>query len=97
MRRFAGLGTLFAAAVAVSCALASVASAEPPDMGRCVAQAGGKYTNNVCTTLAKGKTIGKYEWEPGAIKNKFKGTGGAATLETVKKVTGRLQNGGLHR
>ena len=40
----------------------------------------------MCTKLAKGKKVGKYEWEPGAVKNKFTGVGGAATLETVNKV-----------
>jgi hypothetical protein len=67
-------------------AAASASAAEPPEIGRCVAHAGGKYTNNVCTKLAKGTKPGKYEWEAGAIRNKFSGVGGAATLETVNKV-----------
>jgi hypothetical protein len=74
-------------ALMASTALAASALAlEAPEMGRCVADAGGKYENNVCTKLAKGTKPGKFEWEPGAVKNKFTGVGGAATLETIHKV-----------
>lgn len=70
-------------ACAVGAALAAVAAAQPPEIGRCVARAGGKYTNSVCTKPAKGKTVGKYEWEAGAVKKKFTGVGGVGTLETI--------------
>jgi hypothetical protein len=66
---------------------ASGAWAEAPEIGRCVAHAGGKYTNNVCTKLAKGTKTGSFEWEAGAVKNKFAGTGGTGTLETVAGAT----------
>jgi len=73
--------------LATGAALATSAWAlEAPEIGRCVSHAGGKYTNSVCTKLAKGTKAGSFEWEPGAVKNKFSGVGGAATLETVKKV-----------
>jgi hypothetical protein len=66
--------------------VASASAQEAPEIGRCVSHAGGKYTNNICTKLASGKKVGQYEWEPGAVKNKFTGVGGVATLETVTKV-----------
>jgi hypothetical protein len=70
-------------ACVVAAALAVGAAAAPPEMGRCVAQTGGKYTTSLCITAAKGKTKGGFEWEPGAVKNKFTGVGGVGTLETV--------------
>lgn len=87
MTRLRVIGLCAVAVFATSAAVVTDAWAlEAPEMGRCVAHAGGKYTNNVCTKAATGKTVGKFEWEPGAVKNKFTGVGGAATLETVKKV-----------
>jgi len=80
------LGLCLAAALACSAVGATSAWAEAPELGRCVSHAGGKYTNNVCTKAATGKIVGKYEWEPGAVKAKFTGVGGVATLETVHKV-----------
>ena len=79
-------------AVAVIACVAVVAPAwalEAPEIGRCVSHAGGKYTNDVCTKAAKGKKVGSFEWEAGAMKKKFTGVGGVGTLETVKanKVT----------
>lgn len=79
------LGMVMAAAVVVSGIAASAAWAEAPEIGRCVAHAGGKYTNNICTKAAKGKKVGSFEWEPGAVKNKFTGVGGVGTLETVNR------------
>lgn len=76
-------------ATAVACAglsalmLSASAWAQPPEIGRCVSQAGGKYTNNLCTKAAKPGKAGSYEWFPGAVKKKFSGVGGAASLETV--------------
>jgi hypothetical protein len=87
MKRVRFMGLSLVAALATSGVLVASASAlEAPEMGRCVALAKGKYTSNLCTKLATGKTIGKFEWEPGAVKNKFTGVGGVGTLETVKKV-----------
>ena len=73
-------GALLASAVAAASALAL----EAPEIGRCVAHAGGKYTSDVCTKEAKGKAVGTFEWEPGATKKHFTGVGGVATLETIK-------------
>lgn len=87
MMRVRLMGVCVAIAVGASAVFATGASAlEAPEIGQCLTQAGGKYTNDVCTKPATGKKVGKYEWRPGAIKNKFTGVGGAATLETVQKV-----------
>jgi hypothetical protein len=85
MRYVRFIGASFAAVVALNIAISSAAG-EAPEMGRCVAHAGGQYTNNVCTKTAKGTKVGSFEWEAGSIKNKFTGVGGVGTLETVKAV-----------
>jgi hypothetical protein len=79
------------AACVLMAALAVGAAAAPPEMGRCVTQTGGKYTTNLCTVAAKGKTKGSFEWEPGAVKNKFTGVGGVGTLETVGRAIVKCQ------
>jgi hypothetical protein len=84
MRCLKTTGAGLVGALLASVALAAPAWAEAPEIGRCVSHAGGKYTNNVCTKAAKGTKPGSFEWEPGAIKKKFTGVGGAGTLETVK-------------
>ena len=83
MSRLKLIGLCLVAVLASGSLAAASAWAEPPEIGRCVSHAGGKYTNNVCTKLAKGKKVGSFEWESGAVKNKFSGTGGAGTLETT--------------
>jgi hypothetical protein len=71
------------------CAIgAGVASAAPPEYGRCVAVAKGtgKFSSATCTAEKAG---GSFEWLPGpGPKNKFTSKmkeGTLATLETVKK------------
>ncbi len=83
MSRLKLIAVCAVAALALGAVMAASAWAEAPEIGRCVSHAGGKYTNNVCTKLAKGKKVGGFEWEVGAVKNKFSGSGGAGTLETV--------------
>jgi hypothetical protein len=78
------LVAVFAASAATA---ASALALEAPEMGRCVAKAGGKFTSSLCTKEVVAPKVGKFEWEPGAVKNKFTGAGGVGTLETVKKVT----------
>jgi hypothetical protein len=51
------------AAVAFLGAAAAGASAEAPEFGRCVRQAGGKYADRGCTETTAGRE--SYEWEPG--------------------------------
>jgi hypothetical protein len=83
MSRLKLIGLCVVAVLASGSLVAASAWALPPEIGRCASHAGGKYTNNVCTKMAKGKTVGSFEWEAGAVKNKFSGTGGRGTLETV--------------
>lgn len=61
---------------------------EKPELGRCVATTGGKYTNATCLTAAAPGT-GKYEWEPFPFtKAGFSLTNGTATFKTaVNKTT----------
>jgi hypothetical protein len=81
------VGLWLVAALATSAVAATSALAlEAPEIGRCVSHAGGKYTSDICTKAAKGKVVGSFEWEPGAVKPKFRGTGGTGTLETIKGV-----------
>ena len=87
MRKLRLIGGVVAVAVAAGALFAASASAlEAPEMGRCVPQTGGQFKNNVCTKLGSESKPGSFEWLPGAVKNKFKGVGGAATLETVHAV-----------
>jgi hypothetical protein len=84
MKRFRVIGLCIGAILALSALTATSAWAqEAPEIGRCVSHAKGKYINNVCTKKSTAKTAGSFEWESGAIKNKFAGTGGVGTLETV--------------
>ena len=86
MKRLGRVAACLAVVSAVGGTVAANAWAEAPEIGRCVSHAGGKYTNNVCTKLAKGKAVGSFEWEAGAIKKKFTTAGGTATLETIHNV-----------
>jgi hypothetical protein len=62
------------------------ASAALPEIGRCVAQAGGKYTSSTCTVLAKSAKTSLFEFEPGAVKNHFTLQGAGFVTELVPKV-----------
>jgi hypothetical protein len=68
-------------------AMATTASAAEiaPELGRCLATPGGKYTKNKCTV--EGAASKPYEWFPGAVKPNFTVAGGKATLESVGKNT----------
>lgn len=72
-------------AFAISAVATASASAEAPEMGRCVkvALGTGHFATAKCTSH---KTGGEFEWLPGAGKTKFTGVGGVGTLETVKKL-----------
>lgn len=84
MKRFRLMASSLSIIAVLGATSATSASAlEPPEIGRCVSHAGGKYINNTCTKAVKGKAVGSFEWEPGAIKTKFTGVGGVGTLETV--------------
>jgi hypothetical protein len=53
------LGLCLVAVLAFGAYAVSSASAGSPEWGKCVAKAGGKYTNSNCTTKGKG---GSFEW-----------------------------------
>jgi hypothetical protein len=75
-----------AALVAVVCfagvVAANAAAFSPPEIGRCVrvAVGTGKFSSSSCI---KEKAGGSFEWEPGAVKNKFSTKGGSGLLQTV--------------
>jgi len=75
------LGLCLVAVLAVAAYAVSSASALP-EWGKCVAKAGGKYTDANCTTKGKG---GSFEWEKGATLSPVKfsghsvGSGGVLT------------------
>ena len=85
MKRLRSGGLCLVAVVAVSALAAASASAEAPEMGRCVkvAPGTGHFATSKCTSH---KTGGEFEWLPGAVKTKFTGVGGVGTLETVLKL-----------
>ena len=78
-------GLALLAVLALGAVAATAALAAAPEIGRCekVAAKTGKFSSATCTTEKAG---GSYEWVPGAVKNKFTGTGAIGTLETVGKV-----------
>ena len=94
MKRIRILGACLITAVALGAVgAAGVASAEPPEVGRCVAVEGvkegkktvysGGYASAHCTRT-KPLHNGKYEWLPGpGTKNKFFGEGEEALFTTV--------------
>jgi hypothetical protein len=77
---------------------ASAFAFSPPEVGRCVKVAAGtgKFTSTTCVKLAPLTKPGSYEWMPGAVKSKFKTTGGVGTLQTVSgiAVTCKTQESG---
>ena len=91
MRGIRSIGLCLLAVLAASAAVAASASAsafEAPEVGRCVKVAAktGKFTSATCVKMAPEAKPGSYEWLPGAVKNKFKTTGGVGTLQTVSGV-----------
>lgn len=96
MSRLKLIGLCVAAVSAMGSLAVAGASAQAPEIGRCLSHAGGKYTNNVCTKLAKGKAVGSFEWEAGAVKNQFSGTGGPGTLETAALAQVRCKTEASH-
>ena len=77
------IGVLIAVlAIAAVSATTAAWGFSPPEIGRCVKVTAktGKFSSATCI---KEKSGGNYEWEPGALKNKFKTTGGSGALETT--------------
>jgi hypothetical protein len=75
-----GLGLV---AVLTLCAMGAGSASALPEVGRCVAKAGGPYKDAGCTEKA-GKLAGekKFAFEKGAVKKGFAGIGGAVAFET---------------
>ena len=83
MKRARNIGVLVGVLAMSAATSATAASAySPPEIGRCVKVTAktGKFSSATCV---KEKTGGNYEWEPGAVKNKFTTTGGVGALETA--------------
>ncbi len=95
MRRIRIVGLCLVAAFALTAFAASSASALP-EIGRCVAKAGGKYSESNCNTK---KTGGGFEFVKNAVKKKFtsvslpgkiqlEGAGGTAITCTHQEASG---------
>lgn len=93
MKRIGTAAACLLALCATGATAAATASAELPELGRCVAVKGvqqgkktvysGGYSTVSCTHQKAGHN-GKYEWEPGpGAKNKFFGVAEEPVLETV--------------
>ncbi|HTZ64643.1 MAG TPA: hypothetical protein VMB51_11110 [Solirubrobacteraceae bacterium] len=91
--------TVVAALAGIACiaVFAASASAAAPEFGRCLKaekvdkEYKGKFSNSGCTTevpVSERPKKGKYEWFPGAVKNKQTSVGGSAALETAVKHLG---------
>jgi hypothetical protein len=68
MKRFGVVGLCLVAMLTMSAAAATNALAfkeEPPEIGRCLKLAGGRFKDSGCKTAAKLSTEQKYEWYPG--------------------------------
>src|SRR6478609_12212916 len=73
MRRMRIAGLCLVAAFALSAVLSAGASAfvrEPPEVGRCVKQAGGKWKDGGCKTASKPGEE-KFEWIPAFETNAY--------------------------
>lgn len=87
------LGLCLVAVLAVCAYAVSSASAGTPEMGQCVAKAGGKYADSNCQTKAK-KGDGAYEWHKWneLSSNQIDTKAGAGTLTTTVIICGGAEN-----
>jgi hypothetical protein len=92
MKQWRLIGAFVTILVASGVFSVAAASATPPEFGRCLKaekvgkEYKGKYSDPGCTkeVPASGRAKkGKYEWLPGAVKNKQTSVGGSAALETA--------------
>ncbi|MBA3807501.1 MAG: hypothetical protein H0X28_03765 [Solirubrobacterales bacterium] len=79
MKRMKVMGLALVAVFAIG-AIAAGSAFALPEVGRCVAKAGGKYTESNCVTKAKVGT-GTFEFVKGAVKTGFTSVGGEGVLE----------------
>jgi hypothetical protein len=76
------LVAMFAISAAVTASASAVFKEEPPEVGRCLKLAGGKFKDGNCKTAAKVSTEQKYEWYPGFGPN---GKGEEKLIEPSKR------------
>ena len=86
------MGLCLMAGLRVSAAFAASALAAAPEFGRCLkaekvgTEYKGKFSEAKClkeVPVSERAKKGKYEWFPGAVKNKQTSVGGTAALETA--------------
>ena len=87
------VGLCLVAVFAIAAVTASSASALP-EWGKCVAKAGGKYSDSNCTVKAK-KGTGTFEWKKGAtltnVQFTGKNVGSGGVLTTKLRICGNSQ------
>jgi hypothetical protein len=81
MRRTGIMGLCLAGALALG-GVGAISASALPEVGRCQAKAGGRYSDSACTVKAA-KGAGKYEWVRGAVKRGLAGSGGESVFETA--------------
>src|SRR6267154_1480269 len=80
MKRMRIVGLCLVAAFAIS-AIGASSSMALPEIGRCVAKAGGKYTDVNCTKKGTSSEPGTKEFVKNAVKKGFTSAGGEGKLE----------------
>ncbi len=82
MKRTRIMGLALVAAFAFS-ALAAASAFAKPEIIRCYAKTGGKYTESNCKTKSTSKSPGSFEISKVPVKKGFTSSGGEGTLETA--------------
>jgi len=86
MKHLKVMGLCLAAFALAAIGAGSAVAAVTPEVGRCVAKAGGKYKDGACTEKAgKAASEKKFEFLKGAEKVGWKSAGGESVLETEEK------------
>jgi len=67
MKRVRIVGLCLAAMFAFALVATSASAETPPEVGRCIKKAGGKFRTSGCTILAKEASEQKFEWYPAFI------------------------------
>jgi hypothetical protein len=80
MKRMRIVGLSLVAAFALS-AIGAVSASALPEIGRCVSQVGGKYTEGNCIKKGTTKEPGSFEWKKNPIKKGFTSVGGEGKLQ----------------
>jgi hypothetical protein len=80
MKRMRIAGLCLVAAFVIS-AIGAVSASALPEIGRCVSQVGGKYTEGNCVKKGTKKEPGSFEWKKNPIKKGFTSIGGEGKLQ----------------